>query len=114
MLPPWVCSIFPGRARIDARCSCPDPACAWCRDQHDLEVLLPRCAFRHHPVSQHAHHRGRALALQQAIVEQLPADPRWRSCRPGRQVAVFSTPGAGRFYPGSSPPHRGDLAAAVF
>jgi ATP-dependent DNA helicase RecQ len=45
VLPPWVSLNFPKTRKVIAALRdvpCPDPACAWCREQHDLETLLPR------------------------------------------------------------------------
>jgi len=71
VLPPWVGLNFP-RTReaisLLRDTPCPDPQCAWCREQHDLDVQLPRyfpgiTRFRSAPETQD----GRSL--QRAIVE---------------------------------------------
>lgn len=71
VLPPWVSLSFPkAREAIAALrdVPCADPACAWCRAQHDIESLLPRyfpgiTRFRGTPTT------ADGRSLQQAIVE---------------------------------------------
>ena len=71
VLPPWVSLSFPRVREAIAMLRdrpCADPACAWCREQHDLEVLLPRyfpgiTRFRAAPATADGH------SLQRVIVE---------------------------------------------
>ncbi|MDR1349385.1 MAG: RecQ family ATP-dependent DNA helicase [Zoogloeaceae bacterium] len=71
VLPPWVGHAFPRTKELIHALRdmpCDDPACVWCREQHPLDVLLPRyfpgiTRFRSTPTAVN----GRSL--QQAIVE---------------------------------------------
>ena len=102
VLPPWVCLNFPrAREAIAALrdVPCPDPACAWCRDQHDLEVLLPRyfpgiSRFRSTPTT------ADGRSLQQAIVENGFAGRPSLAILPtgGGKSLCFQLPALARFY----------------
>jgi ATP-dependent DNA helicase RecQ len=71
VLPPWVGHVFPRTLEVIhtlRNTPCNDPQCVWCREQHQLDVLLPRyfpgiTRFRSTPATTD----GRSL--QQAIVE---------------------------------------------
>jgi ATP-dependent DNA helicase RecQ len=71
VLPPWVGLNFPRTREAIAvlrDTPCTDPNCAWCREQHDLDVQLPRyfpgiTRFRASPAT------ADGRSLQRAIVE---------------------------------------------
>lgn len=71
VLPPWVRLNFPRTREAIALLRdtpCTDPACSWCREQHDLATLLPRyfpgiTQFRSSPATADGH------SLQRAMVE---------------------------------------------
>ncbi|NMG42507.1 RecQ family ATP-dependent DNA helicase [Aromatoleum toluvorans] len=102
VLPPWVSLSFPkAREAIAALrdVPCPDPACAWCREQHDLETLLPRyfpgiTRFRSTPTT------ADGRSLQQAIVENGFAGRPTLAILPtgGGKSLCFQLPALARYY----------------
>lgn len=102
VLPPWVSMSFPkAREAIAALrdVPCPDPACAWCRDQHDLDTLLPRyfpgiTRFRSTPTA------ADGRSLQQAIVENGFAGRPTLAILPtgGGKSLCFQLPALARYY----------------
>lgn len=102
VLPPWVSHNFPQtREAISALrdTPCGDPGCAWCRDQHDLDTLLPRyfpgiTRFRSAPATR----EGRSL--QQAIVENGFAGIPTLAILPtgGGKSLCFQLPALARYY----------------
>lgn len=102
VLPPWVSLSFPQTREVIAAVRdvpCPDPACAWCRDQHDLDTLLPRyfpgiTRFRSTPATDD----GRSL--QQAIVENGFAGRPTLAILPtgGGKSLCFQLPALARYY----------------
>lgn len=102
VLPPWVHMNFP-RVReaitILRDTPCADPACDWCREQHDLEALLPRyfpgiTRFRAMPATPDGH------SLQRAIVENGFAGKPTLAILPtgGGKSLCFQLPALARFY----------------
>ncbi|WP_018989344.1 RecQ family ATP-dependent DNA helicase [Aromatoleum toluclasticum] len=102
VLPPWVSLSFPRAREAIAMLRdvpCPDPACAWCREQHDIEALLPRyfpgiTRFRSTPTTDD----GRSL--QQAIVENGFAGRPTLAILPtgGGKSLCFQLPALARYY----------------
>jgi len=102
VLPPWVSLSFPKTREVIAALRdvpCPDAACAWCREQHDLETLLPRyfpgiTRFRSRPTTDD----GRSL--QQAIVENGFAGRPTLAILPtgGGKSLCFQLPALARYY----------------
>lgn len=102
VLPPWVHLNFPKTREAIAALRdlpCPDPACAWCREQHDLEALLPRyfpgiTRFRATPATPD----GRSL--QCAIVDNGFAGRPTLAILPtgGGKSLCFQLPALARFY----------------
>ncbi len=102
VLPPWVGLTYPRTREVIAALRdvpCADPACAWCRDQHDLPTLLPRyfpgiTAFRSKPSTS----AGRSL--QQAIVENGFAGKPSLAILPtgGGKSLCFQLPALARYY----------------
>lgn len=102
VLPPWVGASFPRtreaiKALRDRPCS--DPACTWCREQHDVEALLPRffpgiTRFRSTPTTPD----GRSL--QQAIVDNGFAGISTLAILPtgGGKSLCFQLPALARYY----------------
>ena len=102
VLPPWVSLSFP-RVReaiaILRDSPCADPACSWCREQHDLEALLSRyfpgiTRFRSTPATPD----GRSL--QRAIVENGFAGRPTLAILPtgGGKSLCFQLPALARYY----------------
>jgi ATP-dependent DNA helicase RecQ len=102
VLPPWVHLNFP-RVReaigILRDTPCSDPSCDWCREQHDLEGLLPRyfpgiTRFRAAPATPD----GRSL--QRTIVENGFAGRSTLAILPtgGGKSLCFQLPALARFY----------------
>ncbi|RKT38000.1 RecQ family ATP-dependent DNA helicase [Thiocapsa rosea] len=102
VLPPWVKLSFPktGEAIAALRdVPCTDPACAWCREQHDLERMLPHyfpgiTEFRPSPATPD----GRSL--QRAIVENGFAGRSTLAILPtgGGKSLCFQLPALARYY----------------
>lgn len=102
VLPPWVQLNFPKVREAIALLRdtpCADPACAWCREQHDLEALLPRyfpgiTRFRATPATPD----GRSL--QRAIVENGFAGRPTLAILPtgGGKSLCFQLPALARYY----------------
>lgn len=102
VLPPWVGLNFPRVREAIANLRdvpCADPACTWCRDQHDLETLLARyfpgiTRFRATPATPD----GRSL--QRAIVENGFAGRPTLAILPtgGGKSLCFQLPALARFY----------------
>ncbi|MGD9871831.1 MAG: RecQ family ATP-dependent DNA helicase, partial [Thauera sp.] len=102
VLPPWVSLSFPRVREAIAMLRdrpCADPACAWCREQHDLEALLPRyfpgiTRFRATPATPDGH------SLQRAIVENGFAGKSTLAILPtgGGKSLCFQLPALARFY----------------
>lgn len=102
VLPPWVSHSFPKAREVIAGLRdvpCPDPACGWCREQHDLETLLPRyfpgiTRFRSTPTT------GDGRSLQQAIVENGFAGRPTLAILPtgGGKSLCFQLPALARYY----------------
>jgi ATP-dependent DNA helicase RecQ len=102
VLPPWVKLSFPktGEAIAALRdVPCTDPACAWCREQHDLERMLPHyflgiTDFRPSPATSD----GRSL--QRAIVENGFAGRSSLAILPtgGGKSLCFQLPALARYY----------------
>ena len=102
VLPPWVSLHFPKTreaiaALRDVRCA--DPACDWCRAQHDPDRLLPRyfpgiSRFRSTPAT------ADGRSLQQAIVENGFAGRPTLAILPtgGGKSLCFQLPALARFY----------------
>ncbi|WP_230411857.1 RecQ family ATP-dependent DNA helicase [Denitromonas iodatirespirans] len=102
VLPPWVQLNFP-RVReavsVLRDTPCPDPDCTWCREQHDLEALLPRyfpgiTQFRTTPAA------ADGRSLQRAIVENGFAGRPTLAILPtgGGKSLCFQLPALARFY----------------
>ncbi|MBR0567279.1 RecQ family ATP-dependent DNA helicase [Azoarcus sp. L1K30] len=102
VLPPWVSLSFPKTREVISALRdvpCPDPACAWCREQHDLDALLPRyfpgiTRFRSTPTT------GDGRSLQQAIVENGFARKPTLAILPtgGGKSLCFQLPALARYY----------------
>jgi ATP-dependent DNA helicase RecQ len=102
VLPPWVGLNFPRVREAIANLRdvpCADPACTWCRDQHDLETLLARyfpgiTRFRATPATPD----GRSL--QRAIVENGFAGRPTLAILPtgGGKSLCYQLPALARFY----------------
>lgn len=102
ILPPWVRINFPKTREVIAALRdtpCADPACNWCREQHDLDVQLPRyfpgiTRFRSTPSTPD----GRSL--QRAIVENGFAGRSTLAILPtgGGKSLCFQLPALSRFY----------------
>ena len=102
VLPPWVSLSFPRVREAIAMLRdrpCADPACTWCREQHDLEALLPRyfpgiTRFRATPAKSDGH------SLQRAIVENGFAGRSTLAILPtgGGKSLCFQLPALARFY----------------
>ena len=102
VLPPWVAHRHPRtreaiRALRDTPCG--DPQCAWCREQHQLDALLPRffpgiTHFRAKPTTPD----GRSL--QQAIVENGMAGTPSLAVLPtgGGKSLCYQLPALAHFY----------------
>lgn len=102
VLPPWVGLNFPRTREAIAALRdvpCTDPGCDWCREQHDIEALLPRyfpgiTRFRSTPTTPD----GRSL--QQAIVENGFAGTPTLAILPtgGGKSLCFQLPALARYY----------------
>jgi ATP-dependent DNA helicase RecQ len=101
VLPPWVGRTSRGPERPSPPCGTRPaaiPACTWCREQHDLEALLPRffpgiTRFRSTPTT------ADGRSLQQAIVDNgFAGISPWRSCPPGAKSLCFQLPALARYY----------------
>ncbi|SIQ81360.1 ATP-dependent DNA helicase RecQ [Aromatoleum tolulyticum] len=102
VLPPWVSLSFPKTREVIAALRdvpCPDRACAWCRNQHDLDTLLPRyfpgiTRFRSTPTT------ADGRSLQQAIVENGFAGRPTLAILPtgGGKSLCFQLPALARYY----------------
>lgn len=102
VLPPWVGLTFPRTREVIAALRdmpCSDPACAWCRDQHHPETLLPRyfpgiTRFRSAPTTPD----GRSL--QQVIVANGFAGTPTLAILPtgGGKSLCFQLPALARYY----------------
>ena len=102
VLPPWVSLSFPRVREAIAMLRdrpCADPACTWCREQHDLEALLPRyfpgiTRFRAAPATADGH------SLQRVIVENGFAGRSTLAILPtgGGKSLCFQLPALARFY----------------
>ena len=102
VLPPWVAFSFPKTRELIARLRdtpCTDPACEWCREQHDLNRLLPRyfpgiTRFRSTPTTADGH------SLQQRIVENGFAGKPTLAILPtgGGKSLCFQLPALARYY----------------
>ncbi|AKU10038.1 ATP-dependent DNA helicase, RecQ family [Azoarcus sp. CIB] len=102
VLPPWVSLSFPKTREVIAALRdvpCPDLACAWCRDQHDLDTVLPRyfpgiTRFRSTPTT------ADGRSLQQAIVENGFAGRPTLAILPtgGGKSLCFQLPALARYY----------------
>ncbi|GHT94813.1 helicase [Betaproteobacteria bacterium] len=102
VLPPWVGHTFPRTKEIihalrDTPCD--DPMCAWCREQHQLEVLLPRyfpgiTRFRSTPAT------ADGRSLQQTIVENGIADKPTLAILPtgGGKSLCYQLPALAHYY----------------
>ncbi|MDR2450657.1 MAG: RecQ family ATP-dependent DNA helicase [Candidatus Accumulibacter sp.] len=101
VLPPWVAHAFPRtRDVIHALrdTPCDDPACGWCREQHDLDALLMRYfglpGFREKPAT------ADGRSLQRAIVENGMADKPTLAILPtgGGKSLCYQLPALARYY----------------
>lgn len=102
VLPPWVAHAFPRTREVITQLRdspCNDPACAWCREQHDLERLLHRyfpkmTEFRAKPFLPD----GRSL--QRAIVENGFTGTPTLAILPtgGGKSLCYQLPALARFY----------------
>lgn len=102
VLPPWVSLAFPKTRSLIALLRdtpCNDPACVWCREQHDLHQLLPRyfpgiTQFRPTPTTPDG------LSLQKVIVEHGFAGTPTLAILPtgGGKSLCFQLPALARFY----------------
>ena len=102
VLPPWVVNQFPTTLEVIATLRdtpCADTQCAWCREHHQLDQLLPRFfpgihTFRTKPALEN----GRSL--QQAIVENGMAGQPTLAILPtgGGKSLCFQLPALARFY----------------
>lgn len=102
VLPPWVGLTFPHTKTLiqllrDTPCT--DPACLWCREQHELLQLLPRyfpgiSQFRPTPAT------ADVRSLQQAIVENGFAGTPTLAILPtgGGKSLCYQLPAVARFY----------------
>jgi ATP-dependent DNA helicase RecQ len=102
VLPPWVGLTYPKTREIIAMLRdvpCSDPACDWCKEQHDLPTILPKyfpgiTQFRSTP----AMPDGRSL--QRAIVENGFAGKPTLAILPtgGGKSLCFQLPALARYY----------------
>ena len=102
VLPPWVHHNFPQVREAITRLRdspCADPACTWCREQHDLEALLPRyfpgiTRFRSTPAT------ADGRSLQRAIVDNGFAGRPTLAILPtgGGKSLCFQLPALARYY----------------
>ena len=102
VLPPWVQCRFPRIHEIIARLRdtpCSGSACIWCREQHDLNTLLPRyfpgiTRFRSEPATPDGQ------SLQQAIVENGFSGCSTLAILPtgGGKSLCFQLPALARYY----------------
>ena len=102
VLPPWVSLTYPRTREVIAALRdvpCTHPECDWCREQHDLQALLPRyfpgiTRFRSSPTTPD----GRSL--QQAIVENGFAGKPSLAILPtgGGKSLCFQLPALSRYY----------------
>lgn len=102
VLPPWVGASFPRTREAIAALRdrpCTDPACTWCRAQHDVEALLPRyfpgiTRFRSTPTT------ADGRSLQQAIVSNGFAGLSTLAILPtgGGKSLCFQLPALARYY----------------
>ena len=102
VLPPWVGASFPRTREAIAALRdrpCRDPACTWCREQHDVEALLPRffpgiTRFRSTPTT------ADGRSLQQAIVDNGFAGISTLAILPtgGGKSLCFQLPALARYY----------------
>lgn len=102
VLPPWVGMTYPKtrdviRTLRDVPCT--DPACGWCKEQHDLMTVLPKyfagiTQFRSTPTTEN----GRSL--QQTIVENGFAGTSTLAILPtgGGKSLCFQLPALARYY----------------
>ncbi|MBK6653948.1 MAG: RecQ family ATP-dependent DNA helicase [Zoogloea sp.] len=100
--PPWVGASFPRTREAIAALRdrpCRDPACTWCREQHDVEALLPRffpgiTRFRSTPTT------ADGRSLQQAIVDNGFAGISTLAILPtgGGKSLCFQLPALARYY----------------
>ena len=102
VLPPWVGLSFPKSVeaiKLLRDTPCGDPACRWCKEQHDLSELLPRyfpgiTRFRSSPTT------PEGKSLQQAIVENGFAGKPSLAILPtgGGKSLCFQLPALARYY----------------
>lgn len=102
VLPPWVALSFPKTREVIAMLRdtpCDDPACDWCKEQHDLNRLLPKyfpgiTRFRSTPTTPDG------KSLQRAIVENGFAGKSSLAILPtgGGKSLCFQLPALARYY----------------
>ncbi|MDR2364512.1 MAG: RecQ family ATP-dependent DNA helicase [Zoogloeaceae bacterium] len=101
VLPPWVAHAFPRTRDVihmlrDTPCD--DPACGWCREQHDLDALLMRyfglSSFREKPAT------ADGRSLQRTIVENGMAGKPTLAILPtgGGKSLCYQLPALARYY----------------